>query len=67
MSAHHPSASIPRGAGPYTDEDVCQYIQDMCLELRSLSRRPRLRTLHYLIDMVRLEAERTVRQMKDLN
>lgn len=45
------------GAAP-TETELCAYVAEMCGELRSLTRRPSFRTLNYLLDMARLEAER---------
>ena len=41
-----------------TDEQLLAYIAQMCTELRSLARRPKFKTVNYLLDMARLEAER---------
>jgi hypothetical protein len=50
--------------GPPTDADTCAYIAELCAELRYLARKPRLRTIDYLLDMVRLEAERTAKDLR---
>lgn len=47
-----------------SDEDVARYLAEMCDELRRLTAgRPKLRTLAYLLDMARLEAERWVKPL----
>lgn len=56
-----PADSAP---GPPTDADTCAYIAELCAELRHLARKPRLRTIDYLLDMVRLEAERTAKDLR---
>ncbi len=43
---------------PPTDRQICLYLAEMCSELRRMARRPRFRTIAYLLDMVRLEAEK---------
>lgn len=48
-----PPPSVP--ACP-TQLEVATYIEDISLELASLARRNRLKSLGYFIDMVRLEA-----------
>lgn len=45
---------------PATQLEIATYIEDISLELASLARRNRLKSLGYFIDMVRLEAS-TVR------
>lgn len=45
-------------ASGHSDQDVCRYIAEMCAELRHMSRRPSLRMVNYLLDLVRLEAEK---------
>ena len=52
----HPGAASP-GAAP-TETELCAYVAEMCGELRTLTKRPSFRTLNYLLDMARLEAER---------
>ena len=48
-----------------TEKQICTYIAEMCAELRHLARRPRFRTVGYLLDMARLEAERTAKELPD--
>ena len=48
-----------REAAPLaTDEQLFGYIAEMCAELRDMANRPRFRTIRYLLDMARLEAQR---------
>lgn len=49
---------------PPTDAETCAYIAELCAELRHLARKPRLRTIDYLLDMARLEAERTAKALR---
>ncbi len=61
-----PKISSPmndRGPGP-SAEDLCIYVAELCSELRALTRRPRFRTLNYLLDMARLEAERMAKDLR---
>ena len=51
--------------GTPTDKQICLYIAEMCTELRHLARRPRFRTISYLLDMARLESERTAKDLPD--
>lgn len=48
----------PPPHSPPTDKEICLYVAEMCTELRRMARRPRFRTISYLLDMVRLEAEK---------
>ena len=57
-----PPSALP---GAPTDKETCQYIAEMCAELRHLARRPRFRTINYLLDMARLEAERMGKDFRD--
>ena len=41
------------------------YIAETCEELYRIAGPPRLRTLSYLIDMARIEAERTVKDLQE--
>jgi len=47
-----------------TGEDLCLYIAEICDELRSLARSPRFRMINYLLDMARLEAERSANEFR---
>ena len=57
-----PPSALPSAP---TDKETCQYIAEMCAELRHLARRPRFRTINYLLDMARLEAERMGKDFRD--
>ena len=46
-----------------TDKQILAYIAEMCAELRCLAHRPRFRTVNYLLDMARLEAERSLKDL----
>ena len=46
-----------------SDAVVFAYIAQMSAELRSLSHGPKFRTVNYLLDMARLEAERSVKEV----
>ena len=52
-----------RGVSP-TAEELCVYVAELCAELRALTRRPNFRTLNYLLDMARLEAERMAKTLR---
>ena len=41
-----PPSALP---GAPTDKETCQYIAEMCAELRHLAKRPRFRTINYLL------------------
>lgn len=58
-----PGPAPYREVGPTTDE-LCTYVAEMCAELRALTRRPSFRTLNYLLDMARLEAERMSKDLR---
>ncbi len=60
------TAGKPEGAIP-NSEDVCIYIAEICGELRTLAQGPRFRTINYLLDMARLEAERMAKDMRSHN
>ncbi|RYB04966.1 hypothetical protein [Lichenibacterium ramalinae] len=59
-----PPVTPPSASGPPTDEQLCDYIADMCGELRHLARRPQFRTISYLLDMARVEAERMAKALR---
>lgn len=63
MSAR-PVLPQPAPSGSPSDADICAYIAELCAELRHLARKPRLRTIDYLLDMARLEAERTAKELR---
>lgn len=65
MPARPPPAPSSPLSGAPTDRQICHYISEMCSELRQLARRPRFRTVSYLLDMARLEAERMGKEMPD--
>ena len=50
---------------PPSDKEICLYVAEMCSELRRMARRPRFRTISYLLDMVRLEAEKMAGDLPD--
>ena len=58
-----PPSPISAGVAP-TEGELCAYVAEMCGELRTLSRRPSFRTLNYLLDMARLEAERMAKDRR---
>ncbi len=55
----------PSPASPPSDKDICLYVAEMCTELRRMARRPRFRTISYLLDVVRLEAEKIAGDLPD--
>jgi hypothetical protein len=57
MGAPTAFGPLPPGSQP-SDKEICLYVAEMCTELRRMARRPRFRTISYLLDMVRLEAEK---------
>ncbi len=58
-------SDLTRHDGPIpSGEDVCLYIAELCGELRSLGQSPRFRTINYLLDMARLEAERSAKEFR---
>lgn len=59
-----PAPPRPLSSAP-SDKQVCTYIAEMCTELKQLARRPRFRTISYLLDMARLESERTAKDLPD--
>ena len=61
---HKQSTALDRGGAGPSSEELCSYIAEMCGELRSLSRLPTFRTINYLLDMARLEAERTAKELR---
>lgn len=65
MPARRPPAPPSSLPGAPTDRQICTYISEMCSELRQLAKRPRFRTVNYLLDMARLEAERMGKEMPD--
>lgn len=54
-----------RPAETASDAQIAAYVAEICRELRGLSREPEFRTLNYLLDMARLEAERMARKPSD--
>ena len=48
-----------------SDKQVCFYVAEMCSELRRLAKGPRFRTVGYLLDMARLEAEKLGKDLPD--
>ena len=50
---------------PISDAERCNYIAEMCHELRELAPRSRLRDLNYLLDLARAEAEFMAKQLQD--
>ena len=65
MNARPVLAPPPALPGTPTDKETCQYISEMCAELRHLAKRPRFRTINYLLDMARLEAEKMGKELPD--
>ena len=65
MNARPALTPPPSPSGSPTDEQLCTYIAEMCSELRHLARRPRFRTINYLLDMARLESEKMARDLRD--
>ncbi|WP_237481698.1 hypothetical protein [Lichenibacterium dinghuense] len=57
----------PTKQPPYSpsDKQICLYVAEMCVGLRQLATRHRLRTITYLLDMARLESERTAKELPD--
>jgi hypothetical protein len=51
-----------QGGGAMSAAEAARYIESFALELSSLARRSRLDFLAYLLDMVRIEAERCAAQ-----
>ena len=49
-----------------SDAEIAAYVAEICRELRGLSWEPKFRTLNYLLDMARLEAERMARKLSNL-
>jgi hypothetical protein len=64
MEARPTFGSPPLGTPP-SDKQVSLYVAEMCVELRRMARKPRFRTISYLLDMVRLEAERIAGDLPD--
>ena len=60
-----PPVVPPPSPGTPSDRDICQYIAEMCAELRGLASGATFRTLNYLLDMARLEAERLARSLPE--
>ncbi len=65
MPARHPVAPPQPLPGPPSDRQICLYISEMCSELRHLARRPKFRTISYLLDMARLESEKMAKDLPD--
>ena len=65
MSARHPVAPPQPLPEPPSDRQICVYISEMCSELRHMARRPKFRTISYLLDMARLEAEKMAKDLPD--
>ena len=63
MVSDDPQLPGSRASSP-SAEELCSYIAEICGELRALTRHPTFRTLNYLLDMARLEAERMARDLK---
>ena len=61
-----PRAAHRSGSDP-SNEDLCAYIAEICAELRDLAQRPQFRTINYLLDMARLEAERMGKEIRTSN
>lgn len=53
-----PRPVLPSSSSAPSDKEICRYIAEMCSELRLLAKHSRFRTINYLLDMARLEAER---------
>ena len=64
MPARPPFAPPPSSGTP-SDRQICLYISEMCSELRQLAKRPKLRTINYLLDMARLESEKMGKELPD--
>lgn len=65
MSARPVFVPPPPAPGTPTDKQICTYVAEMCTELRYLARRPRFRTINYLLDMARLESEKLAKDLPD--
>ena len=65
MSARPPSALLPPSPGTPSEKDICRYIAEMCSELRGLASGAKFRTINYLLDMARLEAERVAQSLPE--
>ena len=55
---------VPSTSLSVSDAERCSYIAEMCLELRELAARSRLRDLNYLLDLARAEAEYMAKQLQ---
>jgi hypothetical protein len=64
MASSSPPA-LPPTPGIPSEKEICRYIAEMCSELRLLAKHSRLRTVNYLLDMARLEAERLGETLPD--
>ena len=61
------NGQLPKSLRPLTnasDAEIAVYVAELCRELRDLSREPEFRTLNYLLDMARLEAERVAKNAR---
>ncbi len=60
-----PAFGAPSPGSSPSDKEICLYVADMCTELRRMARRPRFRMIGYLLDMIRLEAEKIAGDLPD--
>ena len=65
-ASEHPEPPVGQALTP-SNEDLCAYIAEICAELRDLAQRPPFRTINYLLDMARLEAERMGKEIRTSN
>ncbi len=65
-ASEHPEPPAGQALTP-SNEDICAYIAEICAELRDLAQRPPFRTINYLLDMARLEAERMGKEIRTSN
>ena len=63
MPARPPVALCPPSPGTPSEKEICQYIAEMCGELRRLASHSKFRTVGYLLDMARLESERMAKDL----
>ena len=59
---------LPRSLQPpttATDAEIAAYVAEACRDLRGLSRTVRFRTLNYMLDAARIEAERIARAVAE--